>query len=137
MSFMIVPRVKRAKEAEGRFCFDTLRIFTVGEGESFARTLKALLPDVRIEHTSREQANVVLSVATVFSNKNEYCYLRILADRMEIHVRDKEGARNAACVLAQIMCHNGSSFSYFLRFVTASAFSTCNSRGLPSAPTRP
>lgn len=68
-----------------------------------SRTLHALMPDIRIEAASREEANVVLSVATVFSAKNEYCYIRILDDRMEIHARDKEGARNAACILAQII----------------------------------
>ncbi len=111
MSFSILPRPKRVKETEGEFLFDTLRVFTVGEGETFARTLKALLPDVRVESATREEANVVLSVATVFSSQNEYCYVRILEDRMELHARDKEGARNAACILAQIMCRNGMSFS--------------------------
>lgn len=103
MRFTILPRAKRVVEKEGEFRFDALRIFTVGEGALFVRTLKALCPALPIEASSREDANLVLSVATVFSQKNEYCYLRILDERMEIHCRDEQGARNAACVLAQII----------------------------------
>ena len=111
MRFTILPRAKRVVEKEGEFRFDALRIFTVGEGALFVRTLKALCPALPIEASSREDANLVLSVATVFSQKNEYCYLRILADRMEIHCRDAEGARNAACILAQIIRKTGTGFS--------------------------
>ena len=111
MSLSIIPRVKRATEAQGEFRFDELRVFTVGEGAAFARTLKALNPAVQVQSASREEANVVLTVATVFSQKNEYCYIRILPERMEIHCRDQKGARNAACVLAQLMGRNGESFS--------------------------
>ena len=111
MSFSIFPRVKRAVEKQGEFQFDALRIFTVGAGASLARTLKALRPEVCVRDASRDEANVVLSVATVFSQKNEYCYLRILEERMEIHCRDDEGARNAACILAQLIRQNGTGFS--------------------------
>jgi hypothetical protein len=82
MRFTILPRTKRITEQKGEFSFDTLRIFTVGAGAALARTLRALYPALPIKEVAREEANVVLSVATVFSQKNEYCYLRILADRM-------------------------------------------------------
>ena len=111
MSFSVLPRVKRECPVNGEFHFDALRIFTVGEGDSFARALKVLMPALPVEAVSREEANTVLSVATVFSCQNEYCYLRILPDKMEIHCRDKEGARNAACILAQIIRPDGTGFS--------------------------
>ncbi len=103
MDFNMCPRAKRTKRSEGEFCFDEIRLFTVGNGDRFVRTLRALCPTLPIRAVEREDANVVLSVATVFSARNEYCYLRILSDRMEIHVRDEGGARNAACILAQLL----------------------------------
>ncbi len=45
MNFDMIPAPKRVKVFEGIFQFDALRIFTVGEGEPFGRTLKALLPE--------------------------------------------------------------------------------------------
>ncbi len=110
MDFSMCPRAKRTKRFEGVFQFSELKVFSIGDTSRFFRTIKILCPDLPVRAVSREEANVVFSVATVFSQKNEYCYLRILADRMEIQARDEMGARNAASVLAQIMCRNGSSF---------------------------
>ncbi|MBQ3083954.1 MAG: hypothetical protein IJC46_00680, partial [Clostridia bacterium] len=84
MAYSILPRPKRSQTENRQFTFDTLRIFTVGNGAAFARTLKALMPRIKTEAADREHANVILSVAPVFSCKNEYCALRILPDRMEI-----------------------------------------------------
>ncbi len=106
MSYSILPRPKRSATATGLFTFDTLRIFAIGGGEAFARTLRALIPSIRIETTDRAEANVILSVAAMFSPKPEYCALRITTDRMEIRCRDEAGARNAACLLAQIIEKN-------------------------------
>ena len=111
MKYSIVPRVKRAVEATGDFCFDALRVQMIGDGGQFIRTLKALMPDLPVEEVQDNTKNLTLSVATVFSAESEYCYLRILPDRMEIQCRDKEGARNAACILAQIIKRNGTAFS--------------------------
>ena len=112
MRFSMCPRAKRVVEGEGEFCFDSLKVFTVGEGARFARALRVLVPNLKVEAAEREVANVVLSVATVFSQNNEYCYIRILKNRMEIHARDEMGARNAASILAQIIRPNGSGFSF-------------------------
>ncbi|MBQ7090463.1 MAG: family 20 glycosylhydrolase [Clostridia bacterium] len=106
MAYSILPRPKRSQTENRQFTFDTLRIFTVGNGAAFARTLKALMPRIKTEAADREHANVILSVAPVFSCKNEYCALRILPDRMEIRCHDEMGARNAACLLAQIIEDN-------------------------------
>ena len=103
MRFFICPRVKRAHDAEGDFGFQSLRVFTVGQGDRFARTLHALCPDLPIESVTRDEANVIVSVATVFSSKNEYCSIRIHKDWMELRCRDNEGARNAASILAQLL----------------------------------
>ena len=111
MSLSVLPRVKRECPAQGEFHFDALRVFTVGEGEMLSRTLHALVPTLPIEQVAHEAANTVLSVATVFSCRGEYCYIRVLPDRMEIHCRDKEGARNAACILAQIIRQDGAGFA--------------------------
>ena len=103
MRFLICPRVKRAKDTGGDFIFESLRVFTVGQGDRFVRALHALCPELPISAASREEANVVLSVAAVFSQQNEYCAIRIYRDRMEIKCRDDEGARNAATILAQMI----------------------------------
>lgn len=103
MRFSICPRVKRANDVGGDFIFESLRVFTVGQGDRFVRTLHALCPELPISAASREEANVVLSVAAVFSPQNEYCAIRIHRDRMEIKCRDNEGARNAAAILAQVI----------------------------------
>ncbi len=111
MDFSMCPRAKRTVRFEGEFHFSELKVFTVGDASRFFRAIKVLYPTLPVREASREEANVVLSVATVFSQKNEYCYLRISQDRMEIHARDEMGARNAACILAQIMRQNGPDFA--------------------------
>ena len=78
MRFSILPRPKRVVEKEGTWQFDTLRIFTVGEGESFARTLRALNPAVKTTAAPREACNVVLSVAKVFSSREERIFFTLL-----------------------------------------------------------
>ena len=95
MDFTMCPRAKRTKLSEGTFRFSELKVFTVGDAARFFRAMKALCPDLPVSAAPREKANVVLSVAAVFSQKSEYCYLRIRGDRMEIHARDEMGARNA------------------------------------------
>ena len=102
MAFDMIPRAKKVREAEGSFTFDCLKIFFIGGGEAFTRTLRALRPDIVTEQADREEANVIFSVSSVYSSQNEYCAIRILPDRMEIRCRDEAGARNAACILAQI-----------------------------------
>ncbi len=111
MDLLMCPRAKRTVRFEGEFHFSELKVFTVGEASRFFRAIRVLCPTLPVRETSREEANVVLSVATVFSQKNEYCYLRILKDRMEIHARDEMGARNAAAILAQLICRNGADFA--------------------------
>lgn len=103
MSFFICPRLKRARAIDGRFAFSALRVFSVGQGDRFFRALHGLCPALSVTAASPEEANVVLSVANVFSSKNEYCAFRIYPDRMEIRCRDSEGARNAAAILAQLL----------------------------------
>ena len=110
MDFSMCPRAKRTVRREGEFRFNELKIFTVGEGSRFLRALRVLCPTLPVREVAREQANVVLSVAEVFSAENEYCYLRILEDRMEIHARDEMGARNAASILSQILRPEGEGF---------------------------
>lgn len=106
MEYSVLPRVKKSVAAEGCFSFESLRIFTVGPGAAFARTLHALLPEIKTENTDRETANTVLSVAPVFSAQSEYCAIRIRPERMEIRCRDEAGARNAALILAQLLLKN-------------------------------
>ena len=110
MSFSMCPRAKRTVRGEGEFQFTGLKVFTVGGGDRFLRALRIFLPDLKLERAAREEANVVLSVATVFSGANEYCYMRIQKDKMEIHCRDEMGARNAAAILAQIIRKRGEGF---------------------------
>ena len=111
MDLLMCPRAKRTVRAEGEFRFSELRVFVLGEASRFFRAIKVLCPALTVRKTSREEANVVLSVASVFSQKNEYCYLRILNDRMEIQVRDEMGARNAASILAQLIRPVGAEFA--------------------------
>ena len=106
MNFKMIPAAKRTELFGGTFDFDSLKIFTVGDGDSFTTALNTLLPDVKTGKVDRDNANVILSVAYAFSGKAEYCSIRILADHIEIHCRDKEGARNAACILAQVFINN-------------------------------
>ncbi|MBQ6823391.1 MAG: family 20 glycosylhydrolase [Clostridia bacterium] len=103
MSIFTIPQVKKCQESEGTFSAECLRIFAVGGGETFARTLKALMPQIKAEAAEREEANVILTVAGIFSPKPEYCAIRIRPELMEIRCRDEEGARNAACLLVQLM----------------------------------
>lgn len=111
MDFSMCPRAKRTVRFEGVFRFDELKVFTVGDGARFFRALRVLCPDLSVREASRDEANVVLSVATVFSSKNEYCYFRIQQNGMEIHARDEMGARNAAAILAQIIRAKGAGFA--------------------------
>ncbi len=103
MDFNICPRLKKAEVKEGAFRPDTLKVFCVGEAPLFFSTMKHLCRDLSVETATREEANVTITVAEVFSPKNEYCSLRIREEGMEIHCRDNAGARNAAAILAQIV----------------------------------
>ncbi len=103
MSYEVFPRVKRAKKAEGAYRFEALRVYYVGEAPLFESTLSILKPELAVQAASRDEADLVLSVAKVFSSKEEYCYLRVTEKGMEIHCRDDMGARNAATILAQII----------------------------------
>lgn len=103
MYYNTIPQVKKQTPFEGCFQFDALRIFTVGKGDAFARTLGALMPEISVQSAEREEANVILTVAEIFSGRPEYCAIRILPERMEIRCRDEAGARNAACLLAQLI----------------------------------
>lgn len=108
---MLCPRVKRSQETDERRQFNSLRLFTVGDGPLFETTLAVLAPDLAIEHSTREEANLVISVANVFSSKDGYCYLRVTENGMEIHCRDNEGARNAAAIFAQLLRREQTGFS--------------------------
>ena len=110
MDFSMCPRAKRTVRFEGEFRFSELKVFAVGDISRFVRVLRVLSPTLPVREVPREEANVVFSVATVFSQKNEYCYLRILGDRMEIHARDEMGARNAGAILAQLLRTDGKEF---------------------------
>ena len=110
MDFSMCPRAKRTARFEGEFRFPELKVFAVGDISRFVRILRVLSPALSVREVPREEANVVFSVATVFSQKNEYCYLRILKDRMEIHARDEMGARNAGAILAQLLREDGKEF---------------------------
>ena len=110
MDFSMCPRAKRTVRNEGEFRFSELKVFCVGDASRFFRAIKVLYPALAVRKTSREEANVVFSVASVFSQKSEYCYLRILEDRMEIQARDEMGARNAAAILAQLIRTEGAGF---------------------------
>ena len=103
MSFSMCPRTKRAETCLGEFVFDELRIFTVGDGERFARALRILCPTIKIKKATRDDANLILSVARVFSSQNEYCNLHIRENLIEIQAKDAMGARNAAAIFAQIV----------------------------------
>ena len=111
MDLSMCPRAKRTVRFEGEFRFSELKVFTVGDAARFFRAIRVLCPDLPVAAAPRDEANIVLSVATVFSQKNEYCYLRILTDRMEIHARDEMGARNAAAILAQLIRRDGDIFT--------------------------
>ncbi|MBQ9086024.1 MAG: family 20 glycosylhydrolase [Clostridia bacterium] len=103
MSFSTCPRVKRTRAKEGIFRFSELRIFTVGDGKRLFRALRVFHPDLVLRESPREEANVILSVASVFSSKEEFCSVRIGENCIQIRCRDQNGARNAAAILAQIL----------------------------------
>ncbi len=103
MDFNICPRTKKALQQEGTFRFEGLKVFCVGEASLFFSAMKHFCPELPLEKVALEEANVTISVAEVYSSKNEYCYLRITEKGMEIHCRDNNGARNAAAILKQIM----------------------------------
>ena len=110
MDLSMCPRAKRTVRFEGEFRFPELKVFAVGDASRFFRVLRVLMPALPVREVAREEANVVFSAAAVFSQKNEYCYLRILADRMEIQARDEMGARNAGAILAQLLRTDGKEF---------------------------
>ena len=111
MPFLTCPRVKRAKESGGVYRFRELAVFMVGHDDGrLVRTLRVLLPTLPVKHVSRDNANTVLSVASVYAAKNEYCYMRITENGLEIRARDAMGVRNAAAILAQIVRREGEDF---------------------------
>lgn len=103
MEFRIFPRNKKTLKFPGKFHLDTFRVFIVGQGDLFTRSLKIFLPEAEIKEVEREEANIVITVSYAYSSKNEYCYIRITECGLEIHCRDNLGARNAAAILAQIV----------------------------------
>lgn len=111
MRFATCPRVKQYTEGAGEYVFSALKVFTVGEGDLFARALKIFLPDLKIAETSYEEANVRLTVSTVFSAYNEYCGIRITPRGLEIRCRDNAGARNAAAILKQLVRRTEAGYS--------------------------
>lgn len=106
MVFDICPRVKQYEVKSGAFSADALRVFSLGKGELFFSACAILLPDVPVERANYAEANIRISVSADYSSKNEFCYLRIREDVVEIHCRDEAGARNAAAILAQILRKN-------------------------------
>jgi len=90
MNFSVCPRVKSAKSADGTFRFTALRVFTVGDGDRFVRALRAFLPTLPVQTVSRDDANVILSVASVFSSQNEYCAIRIRENRIAAAVKNAD-----------------------------------------------
>ncbi len=110
MVFETCPSVKRSKADGGFYRFDSLKLFCVGDAARFARALVILTPDLSVSSVSREEANTVLSVASVFAAREEYCYIRITENGIEIRARDAMGARNAAAIIAQIIRKEGDHF---------------------------
>ena len=107
----ICPRVKKAKTIGGRWQFEELRLFGIGDAALFESTLSLLVPELAVRVVPRDEANVTVSVAKVFADKEEYCCLRISGRGMEIQCRDALGARNAAAVLAQLIRREATGFS--------------------------
>lgn len=102
--FPLCPRAKRIIPHTGEFNFKSLQIFTVGEADNFVRALRVFCPELPIKSVPRDKANLVLSVASAFSNEKEYSSLRILDKYMEIRCCDNGGVRNAAAIIAQLIC---------------------------------
>ncbi|MBO5069947.1 MAG: family 20 glycosylhydrolase [Roseburia sp.] len=103
MDFNTCPRLKKASKFSGEYRLDMFKVFTVGQGELFMRSLKIFLPQAEIKPVPREDANIVITVSYAYSSENEYCYIRITDCGIEIHCRDNAGARNAAAIIAQII----------------------------------
>ena len=104
MRFDICPRVKDYTQKNGSFNAETLKVFPLGKADLFFSALKILLPDAPIERVCYRDANIRISVSEDYSSYREYCSLRIRESVIEIHCRDHAGARNAAAILAQILC---------------------------------
>lgn len=103
MQFATCPRLKKYTEATGEYSFDSIKLFMIGEGDMFTRALRIFLPEAKIELVPREQANIMLSVSSIYSAQNEYCFFRINENGIDIHCRDNAGARNAAAIIAQLI----------------------------------
>lgn len=100
--YKVLPRIKKYSEGEGVFSFDSLKVAISGDGELFLSSSAILMPDVKTERSSYREANIRVSVSPDFSPFNEYCSLRVTESFIEIHCRDKTGARNAVSVIAQL-----------------------------------
>ena len=103
MVFDICPRVKQYEVKNGVFAADELRVFSLGKGELFFSSWAVLMPEAKLQRAGYADANIRISVSADYSSQNEFCYLRIREDMVEIHCRDEAGARNAAAILAQIL----------------------------------
>ncbi len=103
MRFQTCPRLKKYADFGGELIVDAFKVFVIGAGDLFARSLQLFLPEASVQSVSREEANLVVSVSYAYSPQNEYSYLRITSMGIEIHCRDNQGARNAAAILAQIV----------------------------------
>lgn len=114
MAYNTCPRLKKAKTFDGEYSFNSFNIFMVGAGDLFIKSIRIFMSDADIKVVSRNEANIVISVSEKFSSQNEYCYIRTTENGLEIHCRDNMGARNAAAILAQIICKNekGYALSY-------------------------
>ncbi len=101
--FNVCPRVKKGWKTGGEYQFDAFRLFTVGEGDLFARSLGIFIPSITVKQVGQEEANLLLTVSYIFSSESEYCRIRITECGVEIQCRDNIGARNASAILAQII----------------------------------
>jgi hypothetical protein len=79
MDFSMCPRAKRTVRFEGEFHFSALKVFCVGDASRFFRAIKVLYPALPVCTATREEANVVLSVATVFSQNSMFRWVALLS----------------------------------------------------------
>jgi hypothetical protein len=100
--YNVLPRMKKYLERAGSFSFNSLKVSLSGDGDIFFSSSAILMPDVKIEKSNYHDANIRVSVSPDFSPFNEYCSLRITESFIEVHCRDRLGARNAVSLIAQL-----------------------------------
>ncbi len=100
MEYNNCPRVKKYEALPGSLQFTSFKVFEAGQSELFFSSMRIFQPDLKVEKSSYKDANIRLSVSADYSPYNEYCYIRIRENAIEIHCADRLGARNASAILA-------------------------------------